>query len=70
LGVLPSCCVVVEDARPGIQAAHSAGMKAIGLVSTGRTREELAEADFLAATLEGLSAETFRRLLRESPASA
>jgi beta-phosphoglucomutase len=59
LRIPPARCVVVEDARPGIQAAHAAGMKAIGLVSTGRTREELAEADLLAATLGELSAKTF-----------
>jgi len=64
LGVPPSRCVVVEDARPGIQAAHAAGMKAVGLVSTGRTREELAEADLLAAALEELSPEAFRRLIK------
>jgi beta-phosphoglucomutase len=55
LGVPPERCIVVEDARPGVQAAHAAGMIAVGLVSTGRTREELAEADLLAATLEELS---------------
>ncbi len=63
LGVPPSRCAVVEDARPGIEAAHAAGMKAVGLVSTGRTREELAEADLLAATLKELSPEVFRRLI-------
>jgi beta-phosphoglucomutase len=65
LGVPPPRCVVVEDARPGIQAAHAAGMKAIGLVSTGRTCEELAEADLLAATLKELSPETFCGLVGE-----
>jgi beta-phosphoglucomutase len=63
LGVPPSRCVVVEDARPGLQAAHAAGMKAVGLVSTGRTREELAEADLLAATLMELSPEVFFKLI-------
>jgi mannitol-1-/sugar-/sorbitol-6-phosphatase len=33
LDVKPELCVVVEDAHPGIQAAHSAGMTVIG---TGR----------------------------------
>jgi beta-phosphoglucomutase len=63
LGVPPARCVVVEDARPGIEAAHAAGMKAVGLVSTGRTRAELAAADLLAATLEELSPEVFRGLI-------
>lgn len=34
LGVKPQECVVIEDAPAGIQAAHAAGMKAIGLAST------------------------------------
>ena len=34
LGVKPDECVVIEDAPAGIQAAHAAGMKAIGLAST------------------------------------
>jgi sugar-phosphatase len=34
LGVKPEECVVIEDAPAGIQAAHAAGMKAIGLAST------------------------------------
>ena len=63
LGVPPAHCAVVEDARPGIEAAHAAGMKAVGLVSTGRTRAELAAADLLAATLEELSPEVFRGLI-------
>jgi beta-phosphoglucomutase len=63
LGVPPSRSVVVEDARPGLEAAHAAGMKAVGLVSTGRTREELAEADLLAATLMELSPEVFCKLI-------
>jgi beta-phosphoglucomutase len=63
LNIPPSRCVVVEDALPGIEAAHAAGMKAVGLVSTGRTREELAAADLLAGTLEELSPDVFRRLV-------
>jgi sugar-phosphatase len=34
LGAAPSDCVVVEDAPPGIEAAHAAGMLAIGLATT------------------------------------
>ncbi len=31
LGVLPECCVVIEDADAGIRAAVSAGMKSVGI---------------------------------------
>jgi sugar-phosphatase len=34
LGVAPARCVVFEDTRPGIEAAHAAGMAAIGLLTT------------------------------------
>ncbi len=33
LGLTPNECVVIEDAAPGIEAAHEAGMKAIGIGS-------------------------------------
>lgn len=34
LGIEPERCVVVEDAPPGIEAAHAASMYAIGVVGT------------------------------------
>lgn len=34
MGIEPSCCVVVEDAPVGIQAAHAAGMRAIAVTTT------------------------------------
>jgi beta-phosphoglucomutase len=47
LGVPPRRCAVVEDAPLGIAAAKAAGMAGIGLASTGRTREELKQADLV-----------------------
>jgi beta-phosphoglucomutase-like phosphatase (HAD superfamily) len=40
LGVAPERCLVFEDAVVGVQAARSAGMRAIG-VSTAHTEAEL-----------------------------
>jgi beta-phosphoglucomutase len=34
LGVAPERCIVVEDAPAGIEAAHRAGMKAVGVLTT------------------------------------
>jgi mannitol-1-/sugar-/sorbitol-6-phosphatase len=44
LGFAPGECLVIEDAPAGIQAAHEARMKVIGLTSTFRA-EALGEAD-------------------------
>jgi len=45
LGVNPQCCLVIEDAPHGIEAARSAGMVSIGIVTTF-TKEHLLQADF------------------------
>jgi len=53
----PKRCVVIEDAPAGIEAAHAAGMAAVGLTSTGRTRQSLADADLVVGSLAELSPE-------------
>ncbi len=50
-----SACVVIEDAAPGIEAAHRAGMKCVALCSAGHTIEELSAADLLVHHLDELS---------------
>ena len=47
LGVTPSECLVIEDAASGIAAAHSAGMKAVGLAGEPERKKELKEADII-----------------------
>lgn len=64
--VPPRRCVVIEDAAAGIEAAHRAGMRAVGLVSTGRTREEMAGANLIVDSLRELDPTTLERLLDES----
>lgn len=51
LGVDPESCVVVEDAEAGIEAAHAAGMKVIGLGPSA----ENAGADLWFDSLSGVS---------------
>jgi beta-phosphoglucomutase len=63
LGVLPDRCVVIEDAAPGIAAAQAAGMKSVGLVSTGRTWEELSAANRVVGSLRELSVENLAELV-------
>jgi beta-phosphoglucomutase len=67
LAVPPADCVVVEDAAPGLSAAHAAGMRCVGLVSTGRTAEQLQAADLIVDSLEQLTPETFRQLIGQPP---
>jgi beta-phosphoglucomutase-like phosphatase (HAD superfamily) len=44
MGVDPAACVVVEDSRPGVQAARAAGMRAFGYAG-GLTPAERLEGD-------------------------
>ena len=62
LGVSPEKCIVVEDAQAGVEAARTAGMHCVGIASTGRTREELAEADLVIDSLSELTPGAFREL--------
>lgn len=63
IGLPPHRCVVIEDAAAGVAAAHNAGMKAIGFVSTGRTRDELHEADLIIHSLRELSPRRLQDLI-------
>jgi beta-phosphoglucomutase len=63
LGVSPAGCVVIEDAPAGLAAAAAAGMARVGLLSTGRTRAALADADLLVASLGELSPKVLRGLI-------
>src|ERR1051325_5468148 len=65
LGTPPARCVVVEDAPVGVAAAHTGGMKAVALLSTGRRREDFDDVkpELLVGSLRELSPEVFLRLL-------
>ncbi len=63
MSVPPGRCAVVEDAPVGIRAARRGGMLAIGLASTGRAPDQLAEADLVVRSLRQLSPERVRELL-------
>lgn len=59
LGLFPMRCIVIEDAIPGIIAAHRAGMRCIA-VTTTNPRHDLAEADIIVESLDELKIEYFR----------
>jgi beta-phosphoglucomutase len=65
MGVSPANCCVIEDAPPGIEAAHRAGMKCIAVTSTGRTREEQAAAEWIVPSLAGVTPEQIAELIRK-----
>ncbi len=63
LGVEPSRCGVIEDAPAGIAAAPAARMMTIGLVSDGRTADDLRAADRVVRSLRELSADHLLELM-------
>ena len=58
IGVIPSECLVVEDAVNGVKAAKAAGTKCLGL-TTSFSKEQLSEADFFAENLAEAREEVF-----------
>lgn len=67
LGVAPAQCLVVEDAPAGVEAAHAGGFPCIGLLSKGRTQEQLREAELVVASLREVTPEIVSELIRRGP---
>ncbi len=65
LGVDPGRCVVVEDAETGIEAAHRAGMRAVGFTGFLRSSNEplLPHADLRIASFTELSIDRLQTLV-------
>lgn len=61
LGVAPADCVVFEDAAAGIEAAHRAGMRSVGIGSP----EHLSHADAVLPNLEGVTYNYLKNKLYE-----
>jgi beta-phosphoglucomutase family hydrolase len=61
LGAEPARCVVFEDARVGIEAAHAGGMKCVA-VATTNPLELLGHAELAVASLEEITVERLRML--------
>lgn len=58
LGFRPDECVVFEDAAAGVQAAHRAGMKCVGIGSP----DTLVEADLIVPNLSGITLPIIERI--------
>jgi beta-phosphoglucomutase len=61
LGVAPVDCLVIEDARVGIEAAKRGGMKCVAVCTT-HAREELSGADIVVERLNELTPEDLKTL--------
>ena len=59
VGASPARCIVVEDARAGVEGARRAGMRSIGVSRNGA----LLEADVVVASLDLLPRDAFESLL-------
>jgi beta-phosphoglucomutase-like phosphatase (HAD superfamily) len=64
--VRPECCVVIEDAVAGVEAAKRAGMRCVA-VTTTVPPEALEAADLVVDGLDRLPANAFQRLLKGAP---
>lgn len=62
IGVRPANCVVMEDAVVGVQAAKSAGMRCIAVLTTNPA-DALSQADVITQDLDRLPVEMVRKLL-------
>ncbi len=62
LKINPQNCVVIEDAKVGIEAAKKGGMKSIGYLDSYTTREQLDGADLIVESFSELSYEKVRGL--------
>jgi beta-phosphoglucomutase len=70
VGVPPGRCVVIEDAVPGIQAAHAAGMPCVAICSAGHTHAELASAERVIDGFDELEVAALEALVRRGRGSA
>ena len=61
LGVDPLACLAIEDSPPGLQAAHAAGMRTIGITNTV-PRAQLNRADRVIDSLDEVTLEMISRL--------
>ena len=63
LGIPPEQCVAVEDTDPGMTAAKAAGMTAIGLHSSPKHEQPLAQADIHIDSFDELTPDVLASLL-------
>lgn len=55
LGVLPNECLVIEDSKNGVNAAHAAGMPCIGYINPNSGKQDLSKATYLVEGFEEIN---------------
>ncbi len=65
LDISPKNCVVIEDAYHGIEAAHNAGMRVIGITTT-YDADKLTTADKIVRNLKEINTEHIEILIKEN----
>jgi beta-phosphoglucomutase family hydrolase len=63
LGLKPEQCIVLEDSSPGIAGAKSAKMTTIGFANPNSGNQDLSQADYHTASLDGQLMDFIRRAL-------
>lgn len=59
-------CLVIEDSRAGVRSARAAGMRVVALATT-YPADQLAEADLVLSTLEGVTVTQIQESLSSTP---
>jgi len=62
LGMLPEQCLVIEDSQAGIDAAHKAGMKVVGIARDETHAKSLKDADLLVFSYSELSSKRINNI--------
>lgn len=64
IGVAPANCLVIEDAKNGVEAAKAAGMKCIGLDNPNSGPQDLSEADIVLKDYQEFDLEAIKELFK------
>lgn len=64
MGVVPADCLVIEDAKNGVEAAKAAGMKCIGLDNPNSGPQDLSEADIVLKDYQEFDLEAIKSLFK------
>ena len=62
IGMDSSNCLVIEDSEAGVEAAHAAGMKVVGIARDGEHKKNLKQADLVIENFTELSLEKLKSL--------